>query len=65
MLVIAAVAMLVWLGRRQPPADAPGALPPTAGAPAAAHPPQAADEAATEEEFRVRITPVPANPPPR
>lgn len=65
MLVIVAVAMLVWLGQRQPPVEAPVILPPTAGAPAAAQSPQADDEGAAEEEFRVRITPVPANPPPR
>ena len=65
MLVIAAVAMLVWLGQRQPPVEAPVILPPTAGAPAAAQSPQADDEGAAEEEFRVRITPAPADPPPR
>ena len=54
LVVIAGVAVFIWLGRRSHPAAAP-AVPAPAAQPAAP-----ANEKADEEELRVRITPPPA-----
>lgn len=62
LLLIAAVAMFIWLGRHRGPPAAPQALPAPAATPDRAPPPADGDGAGDEEEdeVRVRISPPPA-----
>ena len=60
LLVIAAVAVLLWMGRRPPQTAAPTVAP--ASTPAAAPAPASADEESGEEVIRVRLAPPPVDP---